>query len=349
MKFIDEIVLEIHGGHGGKGCVSFEREKYRPMGGPNGGNGGKGGDVWIEARSGISSLSKLAREPKYSAANGDSGKGAKKSGADGKDLHLLVPIGTEVIDIEHEKKLADLNKNAASFLVAKGGLGGLGNYNFATATRQTPEYAQPGLPGDIINVRLNLKLIADAGLVGMPNAGKTTLLNVVSASTAEIGDYPFTTLIPNLGVVTYKNFRRLLLADIPGLIEGASRGAGLGISFLRHIERVQVIIYFLNSETFDFENEITLLQNELRSYNKSLLERPCMVVVNKFDLMEYDKGMQKDIVKKLKQKHLWVNHKIPDVVFLSAKEKKNLEEFYDTLFKLFPNATQAEEILEFNS
>ncbi len=349
MKFIDEYDLEVHGGHGGRGVVSFEREKYRPMGGPNGGNGGRGGDVWIEARSGVTSLSKITREKFYKANDGLPGSGNKKSGPDGKDLILLVPIGTEIIDLDSEKFLIDLNKNGIKYLVAKGGLGGLGNHNFATSTRQTPEYAQPGLPGQKVRIKLNLKLIADAGLVGMPNAGKSTLLSVVSANKAEIADYPFTTLVPNLGVMEYENYRRLLLADIPGLIEGASRGAGLGISFLRHIERVRVIIYLLNGENFDFENEVTLLQNELGSYNPALLERPALVVVNKLDLIDFDKGLQKEIKNKLRKKNLWNRKKIPEVIFISAKEKIGLELFFEKMFALFPTLTQAEDIFNAKS
>ena len=345
MKFVDEVDIEVHGGHGGKGAVSFEREKYRPLGGPNGGNGGRGGDLIIEARSGISSLSKLAKEKVYKAENGDPGSGGKKSGADGKNLTLYVPIGTEIIDIEKNIKITDLNKENFSYLLVKGGLGGLGNYNFATSVKQTPYYAQPGLPGEVKHIKLNLKLIADAGLVGMPNSGKSTLLSVVSGNQAEIGDYPFTTLTPNLGVLIYDNFRRLILADIPGLIEGASHGAGLGISFLRHIERVKVIIYLLNADAFDFEHELTLLQNELNTYNTNLLKKPALVVINKFDLVDYDDEIKNQIINKLSKKSIWKNKKIPEIIFISAKYEKGLKEFLDKLILLFPEPTKAEEII----
>ena len=345
MKFIDEVHIQICGGHGGRGIVSFEREKYRPSGGPDGGNGGKGGDVYIRAASGLSTLGKLLRRKVYRAANGKPGRGHKQSGLQGQDLELQVPVGTELLDLASQEVLADLHHPDAVYLAAKGGKGGLGNYNFASSTRQKPEYAQTGEKGQTVSLQLRLKLLADAGLVGLPNAGKSTLLAMVSEKRPRIADYPFTTLTPNIGVVQNKDYRRLYLADIPGIIAKASQGAGLGLSFLKHIERVSLTIYLLDGARFDFEAEIKLLQTELHSYKPSLLERPALILINKYDLMDYDMQMAKEIKTKLLALPLWPKSKDPEILFISAKNKKGIDTFIEKLFALFPHKTQAEKAL----
>lgn len=345
MKFIDEVHIHLYGGHGGRGIVSFEREKYRPQGGPSGGNGGKGGDVYIRAASRLNTLGKLLARKVYRAPNGEPGRGRKQSGLQGEDLELQVPVGTELIESASKKVLADLYYPDAVYLAAKGGKGGLGNYNFATSTRQKPEYAQPGEAGQEAFLHLRLKLLADAGLLGLPNAGKSTLLVAVSEKRPRIADYPFTTLTPNIGVVQNKDYRRLYLADVPGIIAKASQGAGLGLSFLKHIERVNLTIYLLDGARFDFEAEIKLLQEELYNYKPSLLERPALVLVNKYDLMDYDMDMAKDIKAKLLSSKLWRKSEPPEILFISAKNKIGIEIFIEKLFSMLPQKTQAEKAL----
>ena len=345
MKFVDELDLRLCGGHGGRGIVSFAREKYRPRGGPDGGNGGDGGDVYIQTNPALPTLGKLLRSKVYHAGKGGSGRGRKQSGERGKDLELEVPVGTEILDLKSRELLADLESPGASYLAAKGGRGGLGNYNFSTSTKQKPEHAQPGEKGGEILLHLRLKLLADAGLVGLPNAGKSTLLAALSRKRPRIADYPFTTLTPNIGLLENRDYRRLYLADIPGIIAKASEGAGLGLSFLKHIERVSLTIYLLDASRFDFEAEIKLLQEELYNYKPALLERPALVLVNKHDLMDYDPAMTGDIRKRLLSPKLWPSSKIPEVFFISAKNKKGLDLFLEKLFSLFPQKTQAEKAL----
>ena len=347
MKFIDEVKLHIRGGHGGRGIVSFEREKYRPKGGPDGGNGGRGGDVYIRACSSLHTLGHLLQHKICAAQNGMPGQGRRRSGANGPSLELRVPVGTEVFNgaADRNFSLADLYYPNASYLAAKGGKGGLGNYNFSTPSRQKPDYSQPGLPGEEAMLFLRLKLIADAGLVGLPNAGKSSLLAAVSQKKPEIAGYPFTTLIPNIGVVENEAHRRLFLADIPGIITGASRGVGLGLSFLKHIERVNVIVYLLDGGQLNFRSEIQMLQAEIHSYNAELLKRPALAVINKCDLMDYDAQIKREIEESLQEKKLWKGNAPQSIVFLSAKNKKGLPSFVEKLFLLFPEGTQAERAL----
>ncbi len=346
MKFIDELNIHVCGGNGGHGMVSFEREKYRPWGGPDGGNGGRGGDVYLHAHSSVATLGKLLGKTNHCAKNGQPGSGRRKSGADGQDLKLSVPVGTEVLDEDSRQVLADLAYPEACYLAAKGGKGGLGNYNFATATCQKPEYAQPGLLGQQATLFLRLKLIADVGLVGLPNAGKSSLLAGLSAKKPKIGDYPFTTLTPNIAVVENTAYRRLYLADIPGIIAGSSRGVGLGLAFLKHIERVSVIVYVLDAQRFDFEAELLILQEELRSYSPVLLQKPKLVVINKCDLFAYDSRIVDEISLKISNVKLWQDFKVPQVICISAKQKKGLEFVIKHLFALSLPETQAEKSLQ---
>ncbi len=340
MKFIDEIEIRVRAGAGGHGCVSFHREKYQPRGGPDGGDGGRGGDVVLRANTGLETLGRLRKAKLYAAPRGEPGRGNKMSGADAQPLHIELPVGTQIVDVETGDVIGDMTRPDSNLTVARGGKGGLGNQHFATSVNQSPEYAQPGMPGEEFSLRLNLKLLADAGLVGLPNAGKSTLLTRLSRSHAEIGAYPFTTITPNLGVLENKEFRRVLIADIPGIIEGASRGAGLGLSFLRHIERVGVLIYVLDVGSMDVVHDFMLLREELKTYSEELLKRPMLIALNKMDLADYDEDIVADTAAQLKSA-LPENH-VPEIFPISANEKNGLDELQAGLFRHFPETTFAE-------
>lgn len=246
MKFVDYVKIYVKAGDGGRGCVSFRREKYVPKGGPDGGDGGKGGDVIIRASSELHTLLDHRYQKTYKAKRGEHGKGSKMKGKDGEDLIIQVPIGTVVKDADSEEILADLDEDGKDLIVARGGKGGLGNAHFATPINQTPRYAQPGQKGEEKWIILELKLLADVGLIGLPNAGKSTLISIISSARPQIADYPFTTLTPVLGVVKYKDYQSFVVADIPGLIEGAHKGAGLGHQFLRHVERTSILLHLVD-------------------------------------------------------------------------------------------------------
>src|SRR5579885_3358277 len=246
MKFLDQAKVWVRSGDGGAGAVSFRREEFIPRGGPDGGDGGRGGDVWIEAAEGLNTLIDYRYQQHFKAETGGHGMGRNRSGAAGADVVLRVPVGTEVLDEDHETLIADLDQPGARFLLAQGGNGGFGNSHFKGPVNQAPRHANPGLPGQERWIWLRLKLIADVGLVGLPNAGKSTFLAACSAATPKIADYPFTTLTPALGVVSLSEGERFVLADIPGLIEGASEGAGLGVRFLGHLERTRVLIHLVD-------------------------------------------------------------------------------------------------------
>ncbi len=291
-RFTDSISINVRAGKGGAGAVSFFREKYVPKGGPDGGDGGKGGDVYIEARNSYYNLSHYFKDRIYKAENGHTGMGKNRSGRNGADLVLKVPPGTEVYDEETGEIIFDLTVEGPAMLLASGGIGGKGNAFFKSPTNQTPRFAQPGMPGMEKRVRLNLKLIADVGLVGLPNAGKSTLLSKLTNAKPKIADYPFTTLIPNLGVVQRADGTSIRLADIPGIIEGAHRGLGLGLSFLQHIERVRVILFLIDVTADDPVYTLRLLRSELETYNKEMLERPSAVLLSKVDLVDEDEVLR---------------------------------------------------------
>jgi GTP-binding protein len=287
--FIDEAKLSARAGDGGDGCVSMRREKYVPRGGPDGGDGGRGGDVVLRADRNLATLvdPRLRREVR--AGHGEPGAGGRKTGADGASVELRVPVGTLVTDAASGELLADLARDGQGVVVARGGRGGRGNAHFATPTRQTPEQAERGRPGQWRELRLSLKLLADVGLVGLPNAGKSTLLRRISAARPRVAPYPFTTLVPALGVAEHGE-RRFVVADIPGLIEGASRGAGLGDRFLRHVERTRVLVHLLDAgapalEGRDLLADYRAIRHELRAYQPSLAERREIVALNKVDLV----------------------------------------------------------------
>ncbi|HIJ60826.1 MAG TPA: GTPase ObgE [Nitrospirae bacterium] len=287
MKFIDYAEIYIKSGDGGRGCVSFRREKYVPRGGPNGGDGGKGGDVIFRASDELHTLLDFRYKRIYKAKRGEHGQGSNKKGKDGEDLVIPVPVGTIIKDAKTDEIIADLDKSDKEVLCAKGGRGGLGNAHFATPTRQTPRFAQPGEQGQERTIILELKLLADVGLVGMPNAGKSTFISKVSSARPKIADYSFTTLKPNLGVVKTEDYKSFVIADIPGIIEGAHLGAGLGIDFLKHIERASILLHLVDISEFNLSNPIDdfeKIQNELYQFNNSLLNRPLIVVGTKYDI-----------------------------------------------------------------
>lgn len=283
MKFIDSAEIFVKSGDGGKGHVSFRREKFVPKGGPDGGNGGKGGDVIFIATNDLNTLLDFHYTRKYLAENGKPGEKSNRSGRDGKDLKVKVPIGTMIYNSDTGELLADLTQDKQKEVIAKGGRGGLGNSNFATPTNQAPRYAQPGEPGVELNLRLELKLLADVGLVGLPNAGKSTLISVISAAKPKIADYPFTTLVPNLGVVKIDDYKSFVVADIPGLIEGASLGKGLGLQFLKHIERTRVLVFLLDINSDNIQKDYEILCNELERYNTDLSYKPRIICISKSD------------------------------------------------------------------
>ncbi len=291
MKFVDEAELILASGKGGAGCVSFRREKFVPQGGPDGGDGGDGGSVVLVADPQLGTLLDFRHRKAMRAEPGQPGGGSRKSGRRGTDLRLHLPVGTVVFDAESGEELADLTEAGQEAVLLPGGRGGQGNARFATSTNRTPRYAQPGLPGEERRVRLELKLMADVGLVGFPNAGKSTLISRISAARPKIADYPFTTLVPNLGVVAWAEGRTYVVADIPGLIEGAHPGVGLGIQFLRHVERTRLLVHLVDpTDDRDPVEKYDALRAELGAFDPELTRRPERVVVTKADVSGVEDG-----------------------------------------------------------
>lgn len=287
--FVDYAVIEVQAGNGGSGAVTFRREKYVPKGGPSGGDGGNGGNIIIQADRNLHTLLDFRYKRKYKASNGENGGSSLKDGKNGQDVIIKVPVGTIIKDAETEEQLFDLNEESQKVILAKGGKGGRGNSKFATSTNQTPRFAEPGKPGEYKKVILELKLIADVGLVGFPNAGKSTLISKISSARPKIADYPFTTLEPNLGIVKYKDFQSFTVADIPGIIEGASEGKGLGHQFLRHIERTRIILFLIDITSEDYQNDFNVLHNELKKYSPKLIQKKKIVALSKSDLADSKK------------------------------------------------------------
>src|SRR3954454_24931929 len=287
--FIDRVKIKVKAGDGGNGVTAFRREKFVPRGGPSGGDDGKGGDVWLESDESLNTLLHLRYNPEHNAERGRHGEGSNRHGRDGADEIVRVPVGTQVFDASTGELLHDFTDLSQRFLAAKGGKGGWGNSHFATSTRQAPKYHYTGRPGGERELQLELKLIADVGLVGFPNAGKSTLISVISAAKPKIADYPFTTLEPNLGVVDMGDFRTFVVADIPGLIEGASDGAGLGHRFLRHVERTKLILHLVDVSSASGRDPIEdyeIINRELAAYNEDLAARPQIVVATKIDALD---------------------------------------------------------------
>lgn len=286
--FIDRAVVRVEAGTGGSGCMSFRREHRVPMGGPDGGDGGRGGDVIVRGDSNLATLLDYTYRDRWEAERGDHGKGANKTGHSGADVILPVPPGTVIRDAETKELIGEILESGDEIIVAKGGRGGKGNAFFQTSTHQAPREWQPGEEGQARTLELELKLIADVGLVGQPNAGKSTLLSVISAARPKIADYPFTTLAPNLGVVQLSDSRTFVVADIPGIIEGAHEGKGLGLQFLRHIERTRVLAFLIPIDAMDWQEEYDALRREVSSYSTELATKPHCVVFTKLDLLGED-------------------------------------------------------------
>lgn len=288
MKFVDELIVSVAGGRGGNGCMSFKREKFLPNGGPDGGNGGRGGDVILEATTNLQTLADFERRRRFVAGNGDHGQGNARNGKAGKTAILQVPCGTLVYDADTGEGLADLVEPGDTYIAAMGGRGGRGNRVFASSQRRAPHFSEKGEIGDAHNLRLELKLIADIGLIGLPNAGKSSILEAVSNASPKIADYPFTTLSPNLGVL-FTDVESVVLADIPGLIEGASNDKGLGLAFLRHIERTRLLLHVLDVSSGDISaiaEDWRVVRSEMQQYDPELNQRPCIVIGNKIDLCD---------------------------------------------------------------
>ncbi len=321
-NFVDYVKIYCLSGNGGAGSVHFRREKYIPKGGPDGGDGGKGGDIIMVGNAQMWTLLHLRFERHLRAGHGGPGGGQRSTGADGEDIIIEVPLGTVAKDAETDEVIGEIMEDGERIVLLKGGRGGQGNDHYKSATNQAPRYAQPGEEGREATIVFELKVLADVGLVGFPNAGKSTLLSVVSAAKPEIADYPFTTLQPNLGIVAYRDQQSFIMADIPGIIEGAHEGKGLGLRFLRHIERNSVLLFLVPADSDDIKKEYHVLLNELKQYNPELLDKQRILAVSKSDLL--DRELMDEIEKSL-----------PDVphVFISSVTNKGLMALKDLLWK----------------
>ena len=322
-NFVDYVKIYCRSGAGGAGSMHFRHEKFVEKGGPDGGNGGRGGHIILHGTTNVWTLLHLKYNRHIFAENGTNGSGALCTGANGKDITLDVPLGTIARDEYTGEILCEVTENDQEIILLKGGRGGLGNAEFKTATNQAPKFSQPGEPGIEKTVILELKVLADVGLVGFPNAGKSTLLSVVSAAKPEIADYPFTTLVPNLGIVAYHDYKSFVMADIPGIIEGASQGKGLGLRFLRHIERNSILLFMVPADTKDIRNEYEVLLNELTQYNPELLDKKRILAVTKCDLI--DDELQEMLSKELPEK--------VETVFISSVAHKNIDKLKDLIWK----------------
>ena len=322
-NFVDYVKIYCRSGAGGAGSMHFRHEKFVEKGGPDGGNGGRGGHIILHGTTNVWTLLHLKYNRHIFAENGTNGSGALCTGANGKDITLDVPLGTIARDEYTGEVLCEVTENDQEIILLKGGRGGLGNAEFKTATNQAPKFSQPGEPGIEKTVILELKVLADVGLVGFPNAGKSTLLSVVSAAKPEIADYPFTTLVPNLGIVAYHDYKSFVMADIPGIIEGASQGKGLGLRVLRHIERNSILLFMVPADTKDIRNEYEVLLNELTQYNPELLDKKRILAVTKCDLI--DNELQEMLSKELPEKI--------ETVFISSVAHKNIDKLKDLIWK----------------
>jgi len=319
MKLVDEAEIQVSAGNGGNGCVGFRREKFIPLGGPDGGDGGDGGSVWLLADENLNTLVDFRHQRQFRAKRGENGMGRQMYGKAGDDLVITVPVGTVVMNVETDEVIGDLTRHGERLLVAKGGKGGLGNMHFKSSVNRSPRKALPGLPGEERVLKLELKLLADVGLLGFPNAGKSTLIRAVSAATPKVADYPFTTLYPNLGVVSVEPHRSFVIADIPGLIEGAAEGAGLGTQFLKHLQRTRLLLHLVDiapaggvydegaEEGVSPADQIRAIERELEKHDPELLDKPRWLVLNKADLLleEEQQAAVKAILEELDWKDRW--------------------------------------------
>ncbi|KYC41885.1 GTPase ObgE [Scytonema hofmannii PCC 7110] len=340
MKFIDQAEIEVEAGKGGDGIVAFRREKYVPAGGPSGGNGGKGGSIYLVAVENLQTLLDFRYEHRFKAENGSRGGPNNRTGANGKDLTIELPVGTIIYEAETDEILGDLVQPGQCLVIAAGGKGGLGNQHFLSNRNRAPEYALPGLPGETKLLRLELKLLAEVGIIGLPNAGKSTLISALSAARPKIADYPFTTLVPNLGVVRKPTGDGTVFADIPGLIEGASQGAGLGHDFLRHIERTRILLHLIDATSDDAIADYNIIQQELQAYGRGLTERPQVLALNKIDAVDRE---TKDLDALAEQ----LNHLSHSPVFLiSAVTGVGLQPLLQQVWSILDqiNAVEVEEM-----
>lgn len=332
-NFVDYVKLNLKSGRGGKGSVHLHREKYITKGGPDGGDGGRGGHIFIRANPNLWTLYSFKYKRHFMAGHGGDGSKKRSTGAQGKDVYIDVPLGTVVKNSETEAVLFEIVEPEQEFILLEGGKGGLGNWNFKSSTNQTPRYAQPGIPGNELNVTLELKVLADVGLVGFPNAGKSTLLAALTAAKPKIADYEFTTLKPNLGIVPYRDLQSFVMADIPGIIQGAAEGKGLGHYFLRHIERNSILLFMIPSDTPDVKKSFDILFKELKTYNPELVDKEFIVVLSKCDLL--DDELKSEYAEEMTKSF----GEIP-YCMISAVDKSGLLPLKDMIWKIL-NASHA--------
>ncbi|KAB8154083.1 GTPase ObgE [Kordia sp. TARA_039_SRF] len=325
-NFVDYVKMHLTSGNGGKGSMHLLREKYNAKGGPDGGDGGRGGHVIVRGNQNLWTLFHYKLKRHYKAGHGAHGSGNRSTGADGEDVFLDVPLGTVVRDKETNEVIFEITEHGEEKIVAKGGKGGRGNWHFKSSTNQTPRYAQPGIPGEEIDVIFELKVLADVGLVGFPNAGKSTLLSVITSAKPKIGDYEFTTLKPNLGIVEYRDFKSFVMADIPGIIEGAAEGKGLGHYFLRHIERNSTLLFLIPADSADISKEYDILLNELKKYNPELLDKERFIAISKSDMLD-------DELKAEMRVELDKDLSVP-YMFISSVAQQGIMELKDKLWEM---------------
>jgi len=335
MKFVDEVIIDVEAGNGGRGCLSFRREKYVPLGGPDGGDGGNGGSIFIEADSNLNTLVDYRYTRKFKAQNGEHGMGSDCTGKKGEELVLKVPVGTEVYNHDTHEKMGEVLAAGDKFLIAHGGEHGLGNARFKSSTNRAPRQTTPGTPGETRRLRFELKLLADVGLLGLPNAGKSSLIRSVSAATPKVADYPFTTMHPNLGVVSAGPYQSFVMADIPGVIEGAAGGAGLGVQFLRHLSRTQILLHIVDIaplDQHDIVDDIKTIWDELEKYSEELYKKERWLVFNKCDLVPMD-----ELNKKVEKIVKLISWKGP-IYLISALKKEGTDQLVYDIMKCLSNA-----------
>jgi GTP-binding protein len=325
-NFVDYVKVYVASGNGGKGSTHLHREKYVEKGGPDGGDGGRGGHVIIRGNSNLWTLYHLKFKRHFKAGHGEHGSKSRSTGADGTDIYIDVPLGTIVRDPETNDIIFEITENGEEKIICEGGMGGRGNWHFKTSTNRTPRYAQPGMPLQDRDITLELKVLADVGLVGFPNAGKSTLLSVMTSAKPKIADYEFTTLKPNLGIVEYRDFQSFVMADIPGIIEGAAEGKGLGYYFLRHIERNSVLLFLIPADADDIKKQYDILLDELRRYNPEMLDKERLIAISKSDLLD------EELKAELKEE---LDNNLPiDYVFISSVAQQGITELKDKLWQL---------------
>lgn len=341
MKLVDEAEIQVSAGNGGNGCVGFRREKYIPLGGPDGGDGGHGGSVWLQADENLNTLVDFRHQRRFRAQRGEDGRGRQMYGKGGDDIVITVPVGTVVMNVETDEVIGDMVTHGDRLLVAQGGKGGLGNMHFKTSVNRAPRKALPGLEGEERELKLELKLLADVGLLGFPNAGKSTLIRAVSAATPKVADYPFTTLYPNLGVVSVEKYRSFVIADIPGLIEGAADGAGLGIQFLRHLQRTRLLLHIVDLAPFDEAVdpvvEARAIVKELEKYDAELLDKPRWLVLNKLDMVPQEERAER--VQTFVRRFGWEG----PVFEISALNRAGCDELVQAIYQHLEQQRQSEQ------